>query len=131
MKRVRVVFDGKEVWANEGEILLDVARKNNIFIPAICYLKGASANLACRLCMVKIDGKIVYACNYKIKDDIEVQINEPELNENRKRIMMVYDVNHPLECGVCDKSGCCELQNYTYYMNISSKNMQLKRVIEI
>ncbi|MCK5905158.1 MAG: NADH-quinone oxidoreductase subunit G, partial [Gammaproteobacteria bacterium] len=42
--------------------------------------------------------------------------------EERRAIMEVYDVNHPLQCGVCDKSGECELQNYTLEMGIDSQS---------
>ena len=41
--------------------------------------------------------------------------------------MQVYCVNHPLQCGVCDKSGECELQNYTLYIQVTEQNYSIKR----
>jgi NADH-quinone oxidoreductase subunit G len=39
--------------------------------------------------------------------------------------MEVYDVNHPLQCGVCDKSGECELQNYTLELQVDSQSYMI------
>lgn len=110
------------IEANEGEYLLNVARKNGVFIPAICYLSGCSPTLACKLCMVEADGKRVYACNVKVKDGMNVITNTPEIITERKAIMQSYCVNHPLECGVCDKSGECELQDFTLLFGVDNQS---------
>jgi len=125
---ITVNIDGKECQAEEGEYILNVARANDMFIPAICYLTRCSPTLACRLCLVEANGKQVYACNAKVKDGMEITIDTPSIEKERKAIMEVYDVNHPLQCGVCDKSGECELQNYTMYMGVDKQNYAVKDV---
>ncbi|WP_299547186.1 NADH-quinone oxidoreductase subunit G [uncultured Helicobacter sp.] len=126
MEKIKVTIDGCEVICSEGESILNVARANSIFIPAICYLSCASPTLACKMCMVEADGKRVYACNAKVKDGMQVLVHTPEIEEERVAIMQAYDVNHPLQCGVCDKSGECELQNYTHYVGVREQNYALK-----
>ncbi len=118
---ISIKIDGKEYKAKEGEYILNAARANDIFIPAICYLTRCSPTLACRLCLVEADGKQVYACNAKVKEGMEITVDTPNILEERRAIMEVYDVNHPLQCGVCDKSGECELQNYTLEMGVDSQ----------
>jgi NADH-quinone oxidoreductase subunit G len=118
---ITVTIDGKECKAAEGEYILNIARANDIFIPAICYLNDCSPTLACRICLVDIDGKNAYGCNAKAKDGMVVTTNSEEIALERKAIMQVYDVNHPLQCGVCDQSGECELQNYTLYENVNEQ----------
>lgn len=122
MSEVTINIDGVAIQAQEGEYVLRVARKNNIFIPALCYLNDCSPTLACRLCLVEIDGKRAYACNAKAKDGMNVITQNEEIRQERRAIMEVYDVNHPLECGVCDQSGECELQNYTLEMEVDSQS---------
>lgn len=117
----KISIDGKEVKFEEGQTILEIARKNNIYIPAICYLTGCSPTVACKMCMTEVDGKRLYACNAKAKDGAIVLTQTPEIDAERKMIMQTYDVNHPLECGVCDKSGECELQDMTLRMNISAQ----------
>ncbi len=121
-KKINITIDGKVCETIEGEYLLNVARANGIFIPAICYLTRCSPTLACRICLVEADGKRVYSCNAKAKDGMVVTTSTEEILEERRAIMEVYDVNHPLQCGVCDQHGECELQNYTLELGVDSQN---------
>ena len=124
-KTISIKIDGIECKAKEGEYILNVARANNIFIPAICYLTRCSPTLACRMCLVEADGKQVYSCNTKIKEGMEIKVNTPNILKERRAIMEVYDVNHPLQCGVCDQSGECELQNYTLELGVDSQSYSI------
>ena len=49
---ITLTIDGKSVQAKEGESILNVARANDVFVPAVCYLTRCSPTLACRLCLV-------------------------------------------------------------------------------
>jgi len=125
MSTVNIKIDGKEYAVKEGEYILNAARANDVFIPAICYLTRCSPTLACRICLVEADGKQVYACNAKVKEGMEITVDTPNILEERRAIMEVYDVNHPLQCGVCDKSGECELQNYTLELGVDSQSYMI------
>jgi NADH-quinone oxidoreductase subunit G len=122
---ITIKIDGMEYKTQEGEYILNAARANDVFIPAICYLTRCSPTLACRICLVEADGKRVYACNAKAKDGMEVVTTTEEILEERRAIMEVYDVNHPLQCGVCDQSGECELQNYTLELGVDSQSYMI------
>ena len=121
MSDITVEINGIKCQAKEGEFLLNIARREDIFIPALCYQSQCSPTLACRICIVEADDKRVYACNAKAKDGMVINTNSDEIAVERKTIMQVYDVNHPLQCGVCDQSGDCELQNYTLYMDVDKQ----------
>ncbi len=128
MSNITINIDGREIQTEEGEFILNAARANDIFIPAICYLTRCSPTLACRICLVEADGKQVYACNAKAKDGMNITTSTETIETERRAIMEVYDVNHPLECGVCDQSGECELQNYTLEMGVDSQSYSIKDV---
>ncbi|NVJ54312.1 MAG: NADH-quinone oxidoreductase subunit G [Campylobacteraceae bacterium] len=125
---ISLTINGKVVEAKSDETVLNTARANDIFIPALCYLTRCSPTLACRLCLVEADGKQIYACNAKVKEGMNVTTSTPNIEKERRAIMEVYDVNHPLQCGVCDQSGECELQNYTLYMKLDSQSYSIKDV---
>ena len=125
---ITLTIDGKVVEAKDGESILNVARANNVFVPAVCYLTRCSPTLACRLCLVEADGKQVYGCNTKIKPDMNISTVTENISKERRAIMEVYDVNHPLQCGVCDQSGECELQNYSLYMKVDSQSYSIKDI---
>lgn len=122
MSEIIVNIDGVDCKAKEGDSILNIARANDIFIPALCYLSNCSPTLACRLCLVEIDGKRAYSCNAKAKEGMNITTKNEEIEKERRAIMEIYDVNHPLECGVCDQSGECELQNYTMEMEVDSQS---------
>ncbi len=128
MSKISINIDGREIETQEGEFLLNAARANDIYIPAICYLTRCSPTLACRICLVEADGKQVYACNAKAKDGMKVTTTTQAIEKERRAIMEVYDVNHPLQCGVCDQSGECELQNYTLELEVDSQSYMIKDV---
>jgi len=128
MGNITINIDGKEIQTQEGETILNAARANDIYIPAICYLTRCSPTLACRICLVEADGKQVYACNAKSKDGINITTTTQNIEKERRAIMEVYDVNHPLQCGVCDQSGECELQNYTLEIGVDSQSYTVKDV---
>jgi len=127
-ENITINIDGREVQTQEGEFILNAARANDIFIPAICYLTRCSPTLACRICLVEADGKQVYACNAKSKDGMNITTSTENIEKERRAIMEVYDVNHPLQCGVCDQSGECELQNYTLELGVDTQSYTVKDV---
>jgi NADH-quinone oxidoreductase subunit G len=125
---VSITIDGQKVETQEGEFILNAARANDIFIPAICYLTRCKPSLTCRICLVEVDGKHVYSCNTKAKEGMEITTSTESIELERRTIMEVYDVNHPLQCGVCDQSGECELQNYTLELGVDSQSYSIPDV---
>jgi NADH-quinone oxidoreductase subunit G len=123
-KIVNFKIDGRTVKAEKGETILQVARKNDIYIPTMCYISKTTPCASCRMCVVEAEGVegFVLSCNTPPTEGIEITTNNAELELERTNIMKLYDVNHPLECGVCDKSGECDLQNKTLEFNVGQQN---------
>ncbi len=122
----KITIDGKACQCDEGEYILQVARRCGVFIPALCYLSGGTPTLACRLCMVEADGKRVYSCNAKAKDGMVIYSRSPEIDAEREAITQVYCINHPMACGVCDQSGECELQNLAHLMRTNAQSYAIR-----
>jgi len=128
-------IDGISVEAQKGETILTVARKNDIYIPTMCYISKTTPCASCRMCVVEAEGVdgLVLSCNTPPTEGAEIITNTTALDKERTNIMKLYDVNHPLECGVCDKSGECDLQNKTLEFNVEQQNFSardLSRKIE-
>ncbi len=58
---VRLELNGREVHARQGELLIEVARREGVEIPHLCYKPGLQEVGNCRACMVEIDGERVLA----------------------------------------------------------------------
>ncbi len=125
---INFTIDGRKVQAKRGETILNVARREGIYIPTMCYLEKTTPAASCRLCVVQAEGVdgMVLSCQTPPTEGLAVIINNGVLQEERTNIMRLYDVNHPLECGVCDKSGACDLQNKTLEFNVGSQHFTAK-----
>jgi NADH-quinone oxidoreductase subunit G len=114
-KTVHVTVDNKVLEAPEGETLLQVMLDAGLDIPHYCYHPKLSIDGSCRLCQVRIEGvpKMQISCNTKVRDGMVVFTEEPELQLNRRGVLEMLLLNHPLDCPICDKAGECWLQNYS------------------
>lgn len=127
-KLINFKIDGISVEAQKGETILTVARKNGIYIPTMCYISKTSPCASCRMCVVEAEGVegFILSCNTPPTEGAQITTNTAALQNERTNIMKLYDVNHPLECGVCDKSGECDLQNKTLEFNVERQNFSAR-----
>ena len=87
----KLILDGKEVEAEQGATILEVARKNSIPIPALCYHPALEAYGACRLCTVEVVARgrkrLVTSCNYPVAEGIEVHTNSEDVRKARSIVL--------------------------------------------
>jgi coenzyme F420-reducing hydrogenase beta subunit len=91
-KEVTLNIDGKEVKAQSGASILDVATSMGINIPTLCYHKALSQFGACRLCSVEIVDKrgrsrIVTSCNYPVEEGLVVSTKSEKTIKVRKLLL--------------------------------------------
>lgn len=125
---INFTINNQPVTAQKGETILQAARKAGFYIPTMCYLEKTTPCASCRLCVVetdKTDG-LILSCQTPPTEGLAVTIDSDRLKTERTNIMRLYDVNHPLECGVCDKSGACDLQNKTLEFGVSAQHFSAK-----
>ena len=88
---VKFTIDGKEVQAEEGKVLLDVAREKLIFIPTLCEHEGVAPYGACRLCMVEVSRRgrerLVASCLYPVENGITVRTSTPRVDHVRHMVL--------------------------------------------
>ena len=110
---IELIIDEQQVSAHEGETVMDVARRNKIHIPSLCYLEGLSVWGACRLCVVEISGRggLVPACAAPAVEDLEVRTNTSRLRAHRRIILEMLFAEGSHVCAVCVANGHCELQD--------------------
>ncbi|MDD4854377.1 MAG: 2Fe-2S iron-sulfur cluster-binding protein [Sulfuricurvum sp.] len=125
---IEFTINNQPVTAKKGETILQAARKAGFYIPTMCYIEKTTPCASCRLCVVetdKTDG-LILSCQTPPTQGLAVTIDSERLQTERTNIMRMYDVNHPLECGVCDKSGACDLQNKTLEFGVSTQHFSAK-----
>ncbi len=107
-------IDGLKCMAREGTNIIDAARQNDRYIPTLCNLEGVPPKGACRICSVRVNGKLMTACTTKISPGMDIENDTPELNDLRKAILEMLFVEGNHFCPSCEKSGECELQALAY-----------------
>lgn len=86
-EKINVQIDAIICEAELGENLLVVALRNGIQIPNLCFHAKISPTAACRLCVVKLDGKITTSCSTKVEKGMKVIAFDEELEEIRCKIL--------------------------------------------
>src|SRR6185437_5310240 len=98
-KAVSFVLDGKEVTAREGETICQVARRQGIEIPHLCYSPepGYRADGNCRACMVEIEGERVLAasCIRKPTSGMKVKTASERAKFSRKMVFELLVGDQP------------------------------------
>ncbi len=117
---VSFTINGKNLTAREGTTILEVAEKNNIPIPHLCYLKDINEIAACRMCLVEIEGTERYqpACNTEVAEGMVIHTNSPGVREARKTNLRLILSQHNVNCAVCVRSKNCQLLQMCGDLNI-------------
>ncbi|HTM14859.1 MAG TPA: 2Fe-2S iron-sulfur cluster-binding protein, partial [Bryobacteraceae bacterium] len=113
---VKLTIDGREIQAEKGKLLIEVARQNGIEVPAFCYHEDYTLQAACRMCLVEIEKtpKLQVGCTTPVAEGMVVRTDSDIVKKSRKGMVEFLLTNHPLDCPVCDKGGECELQDMTF-----------------
>ena len=109
---IKINIDGRDIEVEKGISVLAAARKANIDIPTLCFLKEINAAGDCRMCIVEIEGRrgLVPSCNTMVEEGMVIRTNTPEINEARRVILDLILSSHNRTCLTCVRNGNCELQ---------------------
>ncbi len=110
---INLTIDGRNIEVPEGTTILQAAAKLNIDIPTLCYLKEINEIGDCRMCLVEVEGKRVFAtsCIQKVEEGMVVHTKTPEVLEARKTMLDLILSNHHQDCDNCVRKENCELQD--------------------
>jgi len=86
MNENQITINGKSFEFTPGETILEVAQRNNINIPTLCYLKGATPTGACRMCVVEIEGarSLMTSCTVPAGKNMVVHTESESVIQSRK-----------------------------------------------
>jgi len=126
---MKLTIDQREIEALDGENVLQAAKRHGIEIPHFCYHDKLSVAGNCRMCLVKVNGlpKLMPACNLPVAPKMNIETQCDEVHKARKQVMQFILLNHPVDCGICDKAGECTLQdNQVRYGSPESRSAEPK-----
>jgi bidirectional [NiFe] hydrogenase diaphorase subunit len=93
-KTINLRINGRYFRAHEGMTILEVAKREGIPIPTLCYHEALESVGACRLCLVEIthpDWKgwkgLVTSCLYPVEEGLQVTTDNEEIHNTRRTLM--------------------------------------------
>ena len=118
----RLTIDGREIEAKAGQTVMEAAKEHGVFIPYFCWHPNLSVPGNCRICVVGVAEKdggewLDIACNMPVSEGMVVYTQSEKVKARRKATLEFITLNHPVDCGICDKAGECTLQDYHYEYN--------------
>ncbi len=100
MEQIKLTINGKEVLGNKGETILNIALKNGIEIPNLCYAPNLKLYGACGLCLVEAENspKLMRACATVAADGMNVSSSTPRVKKARKIALELIMSDHEGDC---------------------------------
>ncbi len=112
-----ITINGRQLSYTSGETILEVAKRNSIFIPTLCHLQGARPTGACRICVVEVAGAraLVASCTMPAAPNMEIKTDSPAILEARRTVveLLLSSGNHNCSARSEKNVKWTQLQNET------------------
>ena len=97
---IKLTIDGVEVIAENGQTILEAARRNSIDIPTLCHDERVAPYGACGLCVVEAEGnpKLIRSCAVKATEGMKIITNSERIHRARKFSLQMLLSDHTGDC---------------------------------
>ena len=120
MSEIKFTIDGRECTGRPGQTIVQAARDNGVYIPVLCDYDGLKPVGSCRICIVRVGGRIQAACTQPLAEGMVIENDVPDLKDMRLAILEMLFVEGNHMCPTCEKSGNCELQAMAYRLGMTA-----------
>jgi [NiFe] hydrogenase diaphorase moiety small subunit len=114
-----ITIDGQQIPFEPGQTIMQAARAAGVYIEHLCYNPQYPAHGSCKVCSVKVDGRMGTSCTIPARDGQHIESRSAEVLGMREALteMLFAEGNH--YCPFCIKSGSCDLQAVAYKLGMS------------
>jgi formate dehydrogenase major subunit len=94
---VTLTLDGREVQASDRETVLDVCRRESIYVPTLCFDPRLAPFGACRVCLVGVRGARgpVASCTTPVREGMVVDTKDPSARKVAKNVVDLVLSDYP------------------------------------
>lgn len=135
MEQIKITVNGKEIVGNKGETILNIAAKNGIEIPNLCYNGNLKIYGACGLCVVEAEGspKLLRACSAVASDGMVISTETQRVKRARKIALELLMSDHEGDCvGPCSLNcpAHTDIQGYLKQIALGNDSEAVKIIKE-
>jgi predicted molibdopterin-dependent oxidoreductase YjgC len=126
--KITLKIDGRDIEAHPGQTILEVARKNGIFIPTLCHYSKTTNVGACRVCVVEVKGArtLVSSCCMPVSPGMEIKTDTKTVRDTQRLIVELLWSSGDHNCLTCEQNGKCELQDLIYWLKIEKPRFDIE-----
>lgn len=119
---VNLIIDGIKVTVEEGQSILDAAKKIEVRIPTLCHHEDLCVAGNCRVCVVEMEGRsnLIPSCATPAEEGMNIKTSSPKVRRARKDLMGLLVSEHNTQCTTCYRSTNCELQDLAAEYNVDN-----------
>ncbi|WP_276740145.1 FAD-dependent oxidoreductase [Victivallis vadensis] len=120
---IEFILDGRNVTAEPGQTILEVARANGIKIPTLCREQRISKTTSCFVCVVrdKKTGRFMPSCAAMPAPGQEIEASTPEVLDMRKTALNLLLSEHSGDCEAPCTLACPAHANVEEYVRAGRK----------
>ncbi len=111
---MQIKINNKKIICEKGDTVLNVAQKNGIDIPNLCYHPDFCVKANCRVCVVEVKGKkgLQTSCSTLVEEGMEVFTNSEIVEKTRNMNLELIFAEHVEKCATCTYRFECKLLEY-------------------
>ena len=90
---VSITLDGKKISGFENETIFNIAKREGLWIPHLCYKEGMRPDGNCRVCMVEIEGErtLQPSCIRTISEGMIINTTSDRVKHSQKLVLELLD----------------------------------------
>lgn len=112
------LLDGQAIAFTPGQTIMQAAQAAGVYIPHLCHHADLAPIGSCKVCSVRIKGRMVASCTMPASAGLEVESEAADINADRRRLIQMLFVEGNHHCPFCEKSGNCHLQALGYHLGM-------------
>ena len=103
MKKLNIKINNKDFKVAPGISILQAARENKIYIPALCGHPDFRPKANCRVCVVETNQskKLVTACSTEVAEGLEIKTDNARVKRSRDTNLELIYAEHIEKCPSC------------------------------
>lgn len=117
-------LDSHAIPFEPGDTLIAAAARASHAVPHLCWHPALGQSGACRLCTVRVDGRMAAACTTRAAAGQAVECRSADLDERRRLLVQLLFVEGNHFCPGCEKSGDCRLQDAGYAFGVTGPGFE-------